>query len=319
MTNTLARLTTSATVRSGLGIFALGLVAVAVLSACGGGDAVRAPTSTTTTTTTTFITSSSTATPTVAITPGTTVRYMIQGAITSVEGTTTSFTRDANFALTVIANSSLAATTGTYAVQAFMGDDTFSQGRWTKGSATVDGTLVTPVLSGTDSRAVHYLVTRDLATFTDGTYKCGDASTTTGSLSNSVSTDLRSTGLTYSGVASGGTVPADTLKVGAVVPYGRITISGGVATVSLTGIQVTGAGLLEQGYANQTLTFATPGSGPQYLDSYQSTAPGVFGEGAAFVLGQDASPNNILLGMAYRRAMSTGARYQGMVSIRCRS
>ena len=300
MTNQRTLLSTSATVRSGLGIFALGLVAVAVLSACGGGDAVRAPTSTTSTTTTTFVTSSSTATPTVML-PGATIRYMIQGAVTSVEGTTAVFTQDGNGALTTIANSNLAATTGTYAVQAYMGNATFAQGRWTKGSATVNGTLVTPVLSGTDSRAVHYLVTRDLGAFTNGTYTCG----------GTTASDLRSSGLTYSGTT--GTAPSDPMLIGAVVPYATISVAGGSATVSVQKILVAGAGLLEEGYSNQTLTFATPAAGPKYLDFYQTG-----GEGAAFVLGQDTVGANMTLGMAYRRSMSNGARYQGMISVICK-
>lgn len=297
-------LSTSATLRSGRGFFPLGLLSALLLSACGGGDTVTAPTTDPTPTTpTTYLTSSSTAAPTVLL-PAATVRYMVQGAVTSVDGTTTSFTQDAVGALTAVANNSLAPTDGTYAVQEYMGNGSFAQGRWTKGSPTVNGTEVTPALSGTDSRAVHYLVTRDLASFTDGTYLCGNATT-------SLNADMRSSGLTYSGTTD--VAAPDPMKVGAVVPYAKITIAGGVATLDLKGILVSGAGLLEEGYPATTVTFASPTDMPKYLDFY-----GTGGEGAAFVLGQDVDANNVLLGMAYRRAMSNGARYQGMVNVVCR-
>lgn len=300
-------LPTSATLRSRLGIFALGLLSVALLNACGGGDTVTVPASTTTTTpvTATYVTSASSAAPVVMLPAASTVRYMIQGAVTSVEGVTTSYTQDRVGALTAIANSSLAPTDGTYAVQEYMGNGAYGQGRWTKGNPTVNGAAVTPVLSGTDSRAVHYLVTRDLSAFTDGTYLCGNATT-------SVATDLRSSGLTYSGTTD--VVPSSPMLVGAVVPYAKITITGGVAKLDLTKIIVSGAGLLEEGYAATTVTFSSPTDMPKYLDFYGTNG----GEGAAFVLGQDIDANNITLGMAYRRAMSNGARYQGMVNIVCR-
>lgn len=292
--------TASATVRSGLGIFALGLVAVAVLSACGGGDAVRAPATTTTTSTTaTFVVSSSLATPT-AVMPGGTVRYMIQGFqgsdAVSKEGTAAVPTFDANKAVIALDNHSLAATNGTYAVQEFMGDATFAQGRWTKGQPTINGVVSSTPLTGTDSTALHYLITRDMAAFpANGSYVCG--------------TNVRSTGLTY----SGGTVPSDTMKVGAALPDATVTVSGAGAVVSLRSVQVFAGDAWEVGYENQTLTFAIPSAGPVYLDNYAAQQ-----EGAAFVLGEGTAANEITLGMAFRRTLSGGARYKGMTSVICK-
>ncbi|MBK9347506.1 MAG: hypothetical protein IPN06_14470 [Burkholderiales bacterium] len=118
--------------------------------------------------------------------------------------------------------------------------------------------------------------------------------------------------MTYSGTTD--VAPSDPMRIGAAVPYAAIVVSAGVATLKVTSIQVAGANLIEEGYPSTTVTFPTPSVGPAYLDFYQSG-----GEGAAFVLGQDPDPKNITLGMAYRRAMSNGARYQGMLSIICRS
>lgn len=293
-------LSSSATIKSGLGIFVMGIASVALLNACGGGDPVKVPTTTTTTTPKTFITSSSSATPTVSITALTPVRYLIQGPSFSKEGTTTAFTYDGVRAMTSIDNHSIAATAGTYAVQEFMGGANLAQGRWTKGLPTLNGVVSSTPLTGTDSTAVHYLVMRDLALFTPGTYTCGR-----------VRSDLRSTGLTYSGTTDA--TPPDTQLVGGMVPYATISVNGGgAATVSLQSIQVAGGGLLEEGYPNQTLTFASPSDGPKYLDGYQDG-----NEGAAFVLGQDTNAANITLGVAYRRAMSNGARYKGMTSVIC--
>lgn len=293
-----APLSSSTTIQSGLGIFALGLISVAVLNACGGGDAVTAPAATTTTgTTATFVTSASLATPT-AIMAGGTVRYMIQGPSVSKEGTSTAPTFptfDANKAVIAFENHSLAATSGTYAVQEFQGDATFAQGRWTKGLPTFDGVALSP-LTGTDSTAVHYLITRDLAAFpANGTYTCG--------------TNVRSTGLTY----SGGTTPSNTMRVGALVPDATITINAGVATVSLSNVQIFAGDTYDVGYQNQTLTFALPSVGPKSPDSYIGG-----GEGAAFVLGQAPLAADITLGMAFRRTLSNGARYKGMVSVICK-
>ena len=302
-------MTSSTTIRSGLGIFALGLISVAMLNACGGGDSVRAPAAAAAgpcdinaPAPTNFLTSASCATPTAALAAGT-VRYLIQGPSTSVVGTATAFTQEttgAVGALTSIAtNSSLAPDGGKYAVQAYAGDATFALGRWTRGIATINGG--TPItLTGTDSTAVHYLVMQDLTSFNEGNYKC--------------ESNLSTSGLTYSGIDDGGTVPANPLLVGAAVPYATINVSSSlVATVTLTRLVVAGAGLLEEGYPEtKTLTFASPSSGPEYLDRYEAGE-----EGVAFLLGRNANPANITLGMAYRRAMSNGARYKGMVSIAC--
>ena len=294
-------MTSSATVRSGLGIFALGLVTTAILSACGGGDVVtlRGPN---TPSAITYIASSSSATPTAIIAGGTQVRYMVQGPEVSVEGTTTATTFDANKALTAVDNNSLAPTNGTYAVQEFMGDANFAQGRWTKGQPTVGGVGLASPLTGTDSTAVHYLVTRDLAAFpAAGDYQCG-----------TTKSDLRSTGLTYSGSATS-VVPNNTMLVSAFAPLATITVAGGTATVNFTAITVVNiSGLYEQAYENTTATFANPTDMPQYKDFYQSGK-----EGIAIVLGRDTNPANMTLGIAYRRAMSDGPRYKGMVSVVC--
>lgn len=300
-------ITSSTTIRSGLGIFALGLISVAVLNACGGGDSVRAPAAAAAgpcdinaPAPTNFLTSASCSTPTAALTAGT-VRYLIQGPSTSVVGTTTVFTQEttgAVGALTSIATSSLVPDGGKYAVQAYAGDATFALGRWTRGIATINGG--TPItLTGTDSTAVHYLVMQDLTIFNEGNYKC--------------ESNLSTSGLTYSGIDDGGTVPANPLLIGAAVPYATISVVSGAATVTLTRLVVAGGGLLEEGYpVTKTLTFASSSAGPQYLDDYQAGY-----EGVAFLLGRNATPANITLGMAYRRAMSNGARYKGMVSIAC--
>lgn len=296
-------ITSSATVRSGLGIFAFGLLTAAILSACGGGDGVYAPSSTTPTiSNTTYVTSSSLATPTAVVTAGT-LRYMIQGLLgddaVSKESTTASaLTYGANNAVIGIDNHLLSATSGTYAVQQFMGDATFAQGRWTKGLPTINGVVSSTPLTGTNTAALHYLVTRDMIAFpVDGTYPCG--------------TDVRSTGLTYSG-NNGGTVPNDTMLVGALLPDATITIASGVATLSVASIAVY-AGVRPEIEPSQTLTFATPGSGPKYTGSYNVSG----GEGIAYVLGEGPTADKITLGISFRRTMDSGPRYKGIASVIC--
>ncbi len=312
MTNTLAHLTTSATVRSGLGIFALGLVAVAVLSACGGGDAVKvASSSTTTTTPKTYLTSSSPATPTLTVTAGT-LRYMIQGNVdsspVSITGTTatplTYGTGNSLNAVIGIDTHSLAAagSTPTYAVQYFMGDTTFALGRWTKGRPTINNVPATTPLSGTDSTAVHYLITRDLGGFLQGTYPCNIDKVWT-------------SGLTYSG-NNGGTVPSDTTAVGALIPNAtiRIPVNGGTATLSVDDFPVY-AGIAANTVPAHTVTFATPIVGPQEAADSLYLSSG--GEGIAYVLGEGPSLDKITLGIAFRRTMFEGPRYKGMTTILC--
>ena len=291
-----------ATVRSGLEIYALGLLAVAVLSACGGGDAVTVQSTAPSTTSkpSTFVVSSSLAVPTTVMAAGT-VRYMIQGFqgsdAVSKEGIASVPTFDATRAVIAVDNHSLAATNGTYAVQEFMGDATFAQGRWTKGQPTISGVVSSTPLTGTDSTALHYLITRDMATFpAAGDYKCG--------------TNVRSTGLTYSGTT--GVIPSSTMLVGVALPDATITIGGSGAVVALRSITVFAGDDIAQDTAAQTLTFAIPGAGPVYLDNYATK-----GEGTAFVLGAGTATNEITLGMALRRSMSNGTRYKGMTSVIC--
>lgn len=297
-------MTSSATVRSGLGIFALGLLTVALLNACGGGDPMvaRSPTTTPTTSTTTYTTSSSLATPTAVVAAGT-VRYMIQGLLgadaVSKEGTTpAALVYGANNAVVGLDNNSLAATNGTYAVQEFMGDATFAQGRWTKGLPTINGVVSTTPLTGTNTAALHYLITRDMAISpADGTYPCG--------------TNLRSTGLTYSG-NDGGTVPNDIMLVGALLPDATIRVTAGVATLSVASIVVY-AGVQPEVEPAQTLTFAIPGDGPKFTGKYNVDG----GEGIAYVLGEGPTADKITLGISFRRTMLSGPRYKGMASVIC--
>lgn len=298
-------ITSSATVRSGIGIFALGLVTTAILSACGGGDPVvaRSPTTTPTTSNTIYTTSSSLATPTAVVAAGS-VRYMIQGLLgndaVSKEGITTSATLvyDTNNAVVGLDNNSLAATNGTYAVQEFMGDSTFAQGRWTKGLPTINGVVSTTPLTGTNTAALHYLITRDMAISpADGTYPCG--------------TNVRSTGLTYSG-NDGGTVPNDTMLVGALLPDATIHVTAGVATLSVTSISVW-AGVQPEVQPAQTLTFVIPGDGPKFTGNYNVSG----GEGIAYVLGEGPTSDKITLGISFRRTMLSGPRYKGVASVIC--
>lgn len=299
-----APLSSSATLRSGLGIFALGLISVAVLNACGGGDAVTATSTTTTTTSNaTYLTSSGSVTATFDTAGVGAIRYFVQGSGESLHGTTAAgnIVQDASGALTTVGTSVLAATP-TFAVQKIQGDATFAMGRWTRGSATVNGSVKS--LTGTDYRSVHYLALHELpAGLADGTYVCGRAQS-----------DLRETGLTYAGTT--GTAPASETQLGAMVPYATIAVSGTgtVATVSLQKILVAGAGLLEEGYTNQTLTFALPAIAAQEPASSGYLAGN---EGVAFILGRDTNAANIAMGVAFRGSMTNGARYQGLVSIIC--
>lgn len=294
--------TPSTSIRCGLGIPVLGLLAAAVLSACGGGDAVKPPADTTAAPANTAYVLSSSLLPPTTVMSGGTVRYMIQGfqdsAAVSKEGTAAAPTFDANRAVIALDNHALAATDGTYAVQEFMGDATFAQGRWTKGQATINGVAVSPPLTGTNSMALHYLVTRDMAAFpAHGTYPCP--------------TYWRNTGLTYTGTT--GSSPRDTQLVGALLPDITITVGASGAVVFVdTGVQVFAGDSWEVDYEKRTLTFATPSTGPQYLDGYATEL-----EGAAFVLGEGTVPNSITLGVAFRRALSGGARYKGMASVVC--
>lgn len=294
-------ITSSTTIKSGLGIFALGLLSVAVLNACGGGDAVTvAATTTTTSTTTTFVTSSSLATPTAQVTAGA-VRYMIQGFLgvdaVSKEGTTTtaSLTYGTNNAVIGLDNHSLAPTNGTYAVQEFSGDATFAQGRWTKGQPTINGVVSSTTLTGTSTAALHYLITRDMASFpANGVYTCG--------------TNVRSTGLTY----SGGTTISNPMQVGVLVPDATITISGSGATLNVNTLTLYAGGTISYEPA-ATMTFTSVGAGPAYTGNYLTEQ-----EGIAYVLGVGTTANEITLGIALRRKMSNDTFYKGMTSVICK-
>lgn len=300
-------ITSSATVRSGLGIFAFGLLTAAILSACGGGDGVYAPSpNTVSISNTTYITSSSLATPTALVTAGT-LRYMVQGFLgadaVSIQGTTTAaaLVYGTHNAVIGLDNHSLAATNGTYAVQEFMGDTTFAQGRWTKGLPTINNVVSTTPLTGTNTAALHYLITRDMTAFpANGTYPCG--------------TNVRSTGLTYSG-NNGGFIPNDTMLVGALLPDATITISGASATLYVDSIAVY-AGVRPEFEPAHTLTFTLPSDGPKYTGDYNNLSGG---EGIAYVLGEGPAPaaNKITLGIAFRRTMTSGPRYKGMASVVC--
>lgn len=294
-------ISSSTTVRTGLGIFALGGVCVTLLIGCGGGDAVVAPTTVSAATDVTFLTSSGAVTATFNVAAPGAIRYFVQGSGESDSGTTAggNIVQHASGALTTIGTNVLAASP-TFAVQKIQGDASFAIGRWTLGSATVAGNAKS--LTGTDYKSVHYLVMHELqAGIADGTYTCNES--------------LRESGLTYGGGAS--PAPATENQIGAFAPYATIAVTGGgtAATVSMQEIRVVGAGVIESGYNNQTATFSLPANVARNVDPAADYLAG--NEGLAVMLGADANPTKINMGVAYRGSMSGGARYQGLVSVVC--
>lgn len=300
-----AAITSSTTVRTGLGIFALSGVCVTLLIGCGGGDAVVAPTTVSTASNLTFLTSSGAVTATFA-TAVTTNLYFVQGSGQSDTGTTAgaNITQNPSTGIVTQIGSNVLAGTPTFAVQKIQGDTSFAIGRWTRGDAALQATpsAVNVTLTGTDYKSVHYLVMRPLAAgIADGTYTCNES--------------LRESGLTYGGGAS--PYPATTNQVGAFAPYATIAVTGGgaTATVSLQEIRVVGAGVIESGYNNQTATFSLPATVVKNVDPGADYLTG--NEGLAMMLGADSNAAKINMGVAYRGTMSGGARYQGLVSVVC--
>lgn len=290
--------TSSTTVRTGLGIFALGGLCATALIGCGGGDPVVAPTIPTAGVTT-FLTSSGSITATFATTPSNNI-YFVQGSGQSDTGTATAanIIQDPSTGVVSRIGSNVLAATPTFAVQKIQGDSSFAIGRWTRGDATVEGQP--KVLTGTDYKSVHYLVMRPLqAGIADGTYTCNES--------------LRESGLTYAGGTS--PAPASMNQLGAFAPYATIAVSGANATVSLQEIRVAGAGVIESGYNNQTATFSLPANAARNVVTTADYLGGF--EGLAIMLGADSNAAKINMGVAYRGTMSAGARYQGLVSVVC--
>lgn len=292
-------MTSSTTIRSGLGIFALGLISVAVLNACGGGDPVKPP-ATTTTAPTTYLTSSGSVSPTFDLAAAGTIRYFVQGTGESMQGTLTAtdIIQNANGALTTITSSNVL-NTATFAVQKIMGNADFAQGRWTRGSAIVNG--VSKTLTGTDNLAVHYLVMREETAFTPGSYSCNQ--------------DFGETGATYGG--AGSPPPADTTTVGAGTINARIDVDALGSAVVTSQLIISTFGVPLSTSPAVTTTFTTAADGPKYTG-----VPGKdysFGnEGTAMMLGKGTVTNSIRLGYAYRVAVDSYARYQGILSILCK-
>ena len=291
-------MTSSTTIRSGLGIFALGLISVAVLNACGGGDAVKAPASTTTAPTT-YLTSSGTVSPTFDLAAPGTIRYFVQGTGESKEDTVAAadIVQNANGALTTITSSNVLNTT-TFAVQKIMGNADFAQGRWTRGSATVKGAPKT--LTGTDNLAVHYLVMRDATAFAPGDYVCNQ--------------NFGETGASY----GGGAFVSDTTTVGAGSIYATIHVNGaGSALVTSQFVISTYGTPIATGPEGITTTFTTVASGPQYTGAVGADYSAGY-EGSAMMLGKGIDASSIRLGYTYRVVVENGARYQGMLSVLCK-
>lgn len=309
-------ISSTTTVRTGLGIFALSLV---VLSGCGGGDPATFQATTTTPTVETYVTSSgSVSAPFVA---NNNFRYLILGPDKDAIGFAGNPALDDRFGGGTAADIDLApsgevkrigtnslvdvSTTNKYAVQKISGDASFAQGRWSKGVVTNAGGTVT--LSGTDNQAFHYLAFNALTAFP------APGSTRT-------CTSVTQTGASYVGDTRG---VGETTTVGIAGPGGQVKIefNGTTARVPISllvfsGYPFQGNYVDNSKFFDLTLTTAAAANGAfEYSDSFKSPGLGymvVLGAGDAAGVG-----DVILLGIAYRIKLSTGFNYQGIISLRC--
>ncbi len=309
-------ISSSTTIRTGLGIFAVGL---GMLSGCGGGDPVTVQTTTTTATVATYVTSSGSASP--AFSANNNLRYLIIGPGKDILGAYSNAALNDQFGSGTAANigfgpsgevirlgaNTLAdvSTTNKYAVQKIEGDATFAQGRWSKGVVTNAGGTVT--LSGTDNQAFHYLAFNALTAFP----AAGSTKTCT---------SLKETGASY----VGDTRIGETTTVGVAGLGGAVSIvfdGSGNADVP---INVVAASQYPSQSFNtvfqESFRFTLANSAPVsaiFQTSRLFSNPNVgnmvvMGAGDAAGLGAV-----ILLGVAYRVQLDSGFNYQGIISLRC--
>lgn len=305
----------STTVRTGLGIFALGLV---VLGGCGGGDL---PTISTTTTPTveTYVTSLGAVS--AAFVPNGNLRYLVVGPDKDAFGIRSNTALQDRFGsgtgadiefgpsgeVVRLGTNSLrdVSTTNKYAVQKIAGDAAYAQGRWSKGLVTNAGGTAT--LSGTDNQAFHYLALNALTAFP------APGSTRT-------CTSLKETGATY----VGDTRIGETTTVGVAALGGEVKIAfdnSGNATVPINIVAAAqypsrSFNTVFQESFSFTLANAAPASGSFQL-SRSFDGPGL---GNLAILGAGDSAGLgavILLGVAYRVQLDSGFNYQGIISLRC--
>jgi hypothetical protein len=311
----------STTIRTGLGIFALGGVCVTLLIGCGGGDPATIPTSTSTALLPQVYVSSSGSVTHTFVVNGSNLRYMVIGPTKDTAGNYTNTALLDQFGSGTAANiavgtsgevvrlgsNTLADVSGTnkYAVQQIAGDATFAQGRWTKGLVTNAGGTAT--LSGTDNQAFHYLAFNALTAF-----PVGPATRTC--------TSLQQTGASYVGDTQVG--ETTTVGVGALGGQVQITFDGlGNATVPINVLVAAhyptpSFNTIDAKNFSFTLANAATAS-PPFESSGSFTSPGlglmvVLGSGDAAGLG-----DNILLGVAYRVQLNSGYNYQGIISLHC--
>lgn len=312
-------MTSSTTIRSGLGIFALGLISVAVLNACGGGDPVKVPVAQTTSTIETYLTSSGSTTATFAANAN--LRYLIQGpgkdtvgaysntALLDQNGSGTA--ADIDFgpsgAVIRLGASTLADVSASdkYAVQKIKGDTYFAQGRWSKGAVNNAGGSVT--LTGTSNQAFHYLAFNALNAFPVGavTKNCAR---------------LYETGATY----VGDTRVGETTTVGVAGLGGQVQIVfDGLGNADVP-INVVVASKYPSPSLNSVISenfrFTLADSAPASAVFQTSRNYSVPGLGNMAILGAgDALGNGavILLGVGYRIQLDNGYNFQGLLSMSC--
>lgn len=311
-------ISSSTTVRTGLGIFALGLVA---LSGCGGGDPATIQSTTTTPVVETYVTSSgSVSAPFVA---NGNLRYLLIGPDKDAVGFANNPALDDRFGggtamdidfgpsgevIRLGTNSLLdVSTTNKHAVQKIAGDASFAQGRWSKGVVTNAGGTVT--LSGTDNQAFHYLAFNALTAFP------APGSTRT-------CTSVSQTGASYVGDTRG---VGETTSVGVAGPGGQLTIqfdgTTGHAIVPINLLVFSGYPF-QGNYVDNSTFFDIPLADAARADGTFQSSPNFTGPGLGYMVvlgaGDAAGVGNvILLGIAYRVKLSTGFNYQGIISLRC--
>jgi hypothetical protein len=309
-------ISSSTTIRTGLGIFGLSL---GMLSGCGGGDPVTLQTPTTTATVATYVTSSGSASPAFAANGN--LRYLVIGPGKDILGAYSNVALNDQFGsgtagdigfgpsgeVVRLGANTLAdvSTTNKYAVQKIAGDAAFAQGRWSKGAVTNAGGTVT--LSGTDNQAFHYLAFNALTAFpaAGSTRTC---------------TSLKETGASY----VGDTRIGETTTVGVAVLAGQVKIEFDGAGNATVPINISAAAQYPSPSFNSiysetfvlTLANAAPASGT-FQPSRSFNSPGL---GNMVVMGAGDSAGLgavILLGVAYRVQLDSGFNYQGIISLRC--
>lgn len=271
------------------------LVSIALLQACGGGSgdggetAAAAPATVGEPTTPSGGTTApapaangNTGSVSAAFVAGSTPRYQLAGSGNQTFGRLEPFVQASSGAMTTLGSTVLS---GDSATKDIAGDATFAIGRWAAGTVTRSSGAET--LTGTDSRAYHYVVVNAPSAFpASGTKTCDAGVFTTPTYLSG-------------GPGAGGTAAAQ----------GSAGLVFGASGAAITGaINVTVAGASGSATLNGTAASVTSVA---ITGSYLSS-----GAGAAVQIG-DAGADAYLVAATYAVTLPNGARYLGAAKFRC--